>query len=266
MIKYNNDLDIINNEYNKILIEFNNFIKIHLLPIIEKYNEPFENNIYHNDYENNDIKKSIIFLSKLSTTKNILDIGFHSGFSTLLFLISNPNIIVTSIDIVNYSYVIPCYLKIKEYFKDRINLIWGNSVEELKNLKNKFDIINIDGSENDEIISKDVENSMILANNNTFFILKKNIYKLFNDNIITKNFNEIIKDNEKIFLYEFIEKSNNENNNKNIYLFAMDPLRAYPESGDAGVFRKLQTPDNLKFNNLKKIKNEEKEIKKNVKE
>ena len=129
-----NDIDIINIEYNKIIIEFNNFVKIYLLPIIEKYNEPLKSNIYENDYENNDLKKSIIFLTKLSSTKNILHIGFNSGFTPLLYLISNPNIIVTSIDIVKYSYIIPCYLIIKEYFKNRINLIWGNSIEELKNM------------------------------------------------------------------------------------------------------------------------------------
>ena len=218
MIKYNNDnndnndnnINIINIEYNKILVEFNNFIKIHLLPIIEKYKEPLENNIYYNDYENNDIKKSIICLSQLSTTKNILDISFHSGFTALLFLISNSNITVTSIDIVNYSYVIPCYLKIKEYFKNRINLIWGNSKEELKNIKNlkyKFDIVNIDGSIYTEIISQDIQNSMLLANKNAYFILRKNMYKLFNNNIITKNFDELIKDkNEKIFIYKYINE------------------------------------------------------------
>ena len=251
MIKYNNDFDIINIEYNKILTEFNNFIKIHLLPITEKYNEPFENNIYQNDYENNDIKKSIIFLSKLSTTKNILDIGFHSGFSTLLFLISNPNIRVTSIDIVNYSYIIPCYLKIKEYFKDRINLIWGNSVEELKNIKIKFDIINIDGSNYNEIISKDIENSLTLANNESFFILKKNMNKLFNDDIITKKFNEIIKDNEKIFLYKFIDKNKQNNNDhehehdheydhENIYSFTNNLKKYKDEDEDEETNKKIE--------------------------
>ena len=214
-----NDIDIINIEYNKIIIEFNNFVKIYLLPIIEKYNEPLKSNIYENDYENNDLKKSIIFLTKLSSTKNILHIGFNSGFTPLLYLISNPNIIVTSIDIVKYSYIIPCYLIIKEYFKNRINLIWGNSIEELKNIqniqnikniknknKNKFDIININGSIHNDIITEDIKNSMLLLNNNAFLLLKKDINKLFNNNI-NNNLNEIININDKnFFLYQYINE------------------------------------------------------------
>ena len=215
MIENNiNDIDIINIEYNKILLEFNNFVKIYLIPIIKKYNEPFKDNICENDYENNDLKKSIIFLTKLSNTKNILHIGFHSGFIPLLYLISNPNVIVTSIDIVKYSYIIPCYLIIKEYFKNRINLIWGNSIEELKNIqniknKNKFDIININGSTHNEIIIEDIKNSILLSNNNAFFILKKNINKLFINNNINNvninNLNEIINiDDKNFFLYQYI--------------------------------------------------------------
>lgn len=229
----NNNFDIINIEYNKILLEFNNFIKKHLLPIINKYKEPLENNIYYNDYENNDIKKSMIFLAKLLSTKNVLDIGFHSGFSTLLFLLSNPNIIITAVDIVKYPYVIPCYLKIKEHFNNRINLIWGNSTEELKNIKNiksdknNFDIVNIDGSIYNKIVIQDIQNSMLLANNNSYFILKKNLNNLFSDNSLLSNFTEIIKNNdENIFIYKYTrtwdgssfppDSIGNNNNNKDL--------------------------------------------------
>ena len=204
-----NNFDMINVEYDKILLEFNNFIRKHLLPIINKYHEPLENNIFYNDYENNDIKKSMIFLGKLTSTKNVLDIGFHSGFSTLLFLLSNPNIIITAVDIVKYPYVIPCYLKIKEHFNNRINLIWGNSIEELKNIKNinngknNFDIVNIDGSIYNKIVIQDIQNSMLLANNDSYFILKKNINILLSDNSVLNNFTEIIKNNdENIFIYK----------------------------------------------------------------
>ena len=46
---------------------------------------------------------------------------------------------------------------------------------------------------------------MLLANNNSYFILKKNLNNLFSDNSLLSNFTEIIKNNdENIFIYKYI--------------------------------------------------------------
>jgi len=179
--------------YENIIKNYNDFIIEHLLPIIkdhsEKYNEDLENNIYENIDKNNNIQKNIIFLSNLPDVENVLDIGFHSGFSTLLFLMSNSKIKVTAIDIVKYSYVIPCYLKIKSYFKDRITLIWGNSIEELKNINinMNFDICNIDGSSDKEITKIDIKNSLLLLKNNGCIILNDDIKNYIDNDLVHQN-------------------------------------------------------------------------------
>ena len=81
-----------------------------------------------------------------------MEIGFNSGFSTLLMLISNPNIHIFCFDLGEHKYTIPCYEKLKETFGDRINITIGDSTKTLQNINDNYDLIHIDGGHSTEVI------------------------------------------------------------------------------------------------------------------
>jgi predicted O-methyltransferase YrrM len=121
--------------------------------------------------------------------KNVLEIGFNSGFSALLMLISNPNIHLTCYDIGLHKYTLPCYLKLKELFPDRINIVIGDSTIMLKENNNIYDLIHIDGSHKTEDAESDIRNSFRLSKHGTILIMDDydfhNIHELW-DNYINK--------------------------------------------------------------------------------
>ena len=51
--------------------------------------------------------KNISNLVLNKNIKNVMEIGFNSGFSTLLMLISNPNIHISCFDLGEHKYTIP---------------------------------------------------------------------------------------------------------------------------------------------------------------
>ena len=75
---------------------------------------------------------------------NILVIGFNSGFSILVMLLSNPYIQITCFDIGKNPYTLICYEKLKETFGNRINLIISEDVNKLASINEVFDLIHID--------------------------------------------------------------------------------------------------------------------------
>jgi predicted O-methyltransferase YrrM len=156
--------------------ETKNYINKFLLPIILKSDEKLEGNIFMTHRTTNYTKrfeskiKNIENQIKKENIKNVLEIGFNSGFSSLLMLFSNPNIKITCVDIVNHSYTIPCYKQIKKTFKDRINLIVGDSTLTLKEINQPFDLIHIDGGHTVKVATNDIEESLRLSKNNTILI------------------------------------------------------------------------------------------------
>jgi len=116
------------------------------MPIINNCGELLEGNIftYHNTTIYADLfidkVKNISNLVLNKNIKNVMEIGFNSGFSTLLMLISNPNIKITCYDLGEHKYTIPCYELLKEIFKDRINIIIGDSTKTLNNYKGLIDL------------------------------------------------------------------------------------------------------------------------------
>ncbi len=146
-----------------------NYIINNLLPIIYNCNEPLEGNIFmlnrttdFTDMYINKVKNLCSFVLN-PNVKNIMEIGFNSGFSTLLMLISNPSLKITCYDLGNHSYTIPCFQKIKETFGDRINLIIGDSRETLLNDVEKYDLIHIDGGHELEVAESDIKQSHRLS-------------------------------------------------------------------------------------------------------
>ena len=153
------------------------YINTNLLPIIYNCGELLEGNIFmlHHttDYTNEFINKtkniSNLVLNK--NIKNVMEIGFNSGFSTLLMLISNPNIHITCFDLGEHKYTIPCYIKLKETFGDRIDIIIGDSTKTLQTVNDKYDLIHIDGGHSAEVANSDIINSYRLSKPRTILIM-----------------------------------------------------------------------------------------------
>lgn len=160
-----------------ILNEWKWFITTNLIPIIKQSGELLEGNIYADNltttYDTKYFLKQFnIYVSSIQpNVQHVLEIGFNSGFSALLILLSNPTIKITCVDINYHTYLIPCFNVIKSYFGDRITLIIGNSVNILPILTDKYDLIHIDGCHDPSIAKIDIMNSKILANNNCLFIM-----------------------------------------------------------------------------------------------
>ena len=99
----------------KRLILQKNISQKNLLSIIINSEEKHEGNIFMTHHTT---KFSDVFLDKAKnlsnlvlnkTIKNVLEIGFNSGFSTLLMLLTNPNINITCCDLGEHSYALPCF-------------------------------------------------------------------------------------------------------------------------------------------------------------
>jgi predicted O-methyltransferase YrrM len=156
------------------------YISQMLIPLVLKSNEPLEGNLFmqHHCYEYNDLflnkVKNICTLSSQENTKDVLEIGFNSGFSAVLILLSNSNIQLTCVDICEHTYAIPCFNKLKDDFGDRIQLIKGNSINVLSvlsQLEKKYDMIHIDGSHDLTVAKSDVDNSYKLCKENGILIM-----------------------------------------------------------------------------------------------
>jgi precorrin-6B methylase 2 len=168
--------------------EWKKIIQGKLMPKIIECNTPLEGNIYS---LNNHTEYYDYFLSKqrnislcginLKQNSEILEIGFNSGFSALLLLLSShPSVKITCVDINYHPYTIPCFNIIKELFPDRIEILLGSSVDVLPKLTKKYDLIHIDGCHLTEIAEIDIKNSLSLINNNGIMIMDDIDYKDLN--------------------------------------------------------------------------------------
>ncbi len=147
------------------------------MPIISKIREPLEGNIFMEHETINYTKlfeskiENICYLSMNENIKNIVEIGFNSGFSTLLMLLSNPNTKITCFDICCHRYTIPCYERMKQDFGDRINLIAGDSTQTLVKFNETQDLIHIDGGHDVNVAWSDMINSFRISKNGTIIIM-----------------------------------------------------------------------------------------------
>jgi len=160
-----------------IILASKKYIDEHLMPIIINSGELLEGNIFmlHHQLTYTDTfmnkVKNICTLSSLDSVNNVLEIGFNSGFSALLILLANDKIKLTCVDICEHAYSLPCFNKLREDFGDRIQLIPGSSVDVLKNIKDKFDLVHIDGSHVTEIAENDIIYSYKLTKPNGMLIM-----------------------------------------------------------------------------------------------
>lgn len=177
------------------------YINNYLLPIIHNCGEKLEGNIfmlhhttdYTNVYFNKSKNISNLVLNK--NIKNVMEIGFNSGFSTLLMLLTNPNVYIYCFDLGEHKYTISCYKKMKETFGDRINITLGDSTQTLQNVNDKYDLIHIDGGHSIEIANIDIINSYRLSKQGTILIMDDydfpNLHNLWNNYIIKYNLQKL---------------------------------------------------------------------------
>ena len=164
----------INNNINNAKL----YIDTNLLPIIHNCGELLEGNIFmiHNKTEYKDLNtylkpKNVSNLVLNKNIKNVMEIGFNAGFSTLLMLLTNPNISISCFDLGQHKYTIPCYEKLKETFGDRINITIGDSTKTLQNVNDKYDLIHIDGGHSTSVANCDIINSYRLSKPGTIIIM-----------------------------------------------------------------------------------------------
>lgn len=148
-----------------------------MIDIINTINVPMEGSLFFDDQILNvsldDIKRpsleKAVTLFEFATNKNdILEIGFNSGLSTLVFLLANDKVKVTSVDVMGHPYATPCYEYLKEVFKDRINVVQGDSVTILPivlQTKSDFDGYFVDGGHSEDVVGSDFYNIIKYANN-----------------------------------------------------------------------------------------------------
>jgi len=190
------DYTIINN-----INKAKQYIDTNLLPIIHNYGELLEGNIFmiHHTTEYTDVflnkTKNISNLVLNKNIKNIMEIGFNSGFSTLLMLLTNPNIHITCFDLGEHKYTIPCYEKLKETFGDRINITLGDSTKTLQNINEIYDLIHIDGGHSTEVAESDIKNCFRLSKQGTILIMDDydfpHLHELWDNYIIKYNLQKL---------------------------------------------------------------------------
>ena len=157
----------------------NQYISTKLMPIIKSFDEHLEGHIFDEDPIIKDIflDKRRNFIICCKEKRKALEIGFNAGFSALLILVSNPEIILTCVDIAIHKYTIPCFNQLKKDFKERINLLIGDSCLVVPKINDTFDLIHIDGGHTLYIAERDIQNTYRLLNNNGTIVLKNKIKK-----------------------------------------------------------------------------------------
>jgi predicted O-methyltransferase YrrM len=153
------------------------YIDENLLPIIHNCGELLEGNIFmfhHTTIYNDEFLNKSKNISNIVLNKNIrsvMEIGFNSGFSTLLMLLTNPNIYITCFDLGEHKYTMPCYEKIKETFGERINITIGDSTKTLLKIRDTYDVIHIDGGHSTDVANSDINQSYRLSKQGTILIM-----------------------------------------------------------------------------------------------
>lgn len=147
-----------------------------LIKIINNSNELLEGNIFFQDQCRNlrsnrlninfyHKRKQLYTLAKRNS--HVLEIGFNSGFSALVMLVSNPTLQLTSLDICEHQYTNACYEYLKKIFNSRINLIKGDSRHTLPYLlksNNNFGLYIVDGGHTQDVAESDIRNIVTYAN------------------------------------------------------------------------------------------------------
>ena len=139
------------------------------------------NNFEGNCYEENAQIRDLIGVSKDSSIKNILEIGFNAGHSACTFLSNNITVNVVSFDLGIHDYIPKAKEYIDETYPTRHSLILGDSTQTIPkyiidNPDKKFDVIFIDGGHEYEVANADLENCAKLAHTDTIVLLDDTMF------------------------------------------------------------------------------------------
>ena len=156
-----------------------NYINENLLPIIKKSGAQLEGNVFMEfpctnfEYSAKFVnkQKNIVNVSMNKNVKMVLEIGFNSGFSALLFLLANASAKIHCVDLCGFEYTLACYEKLRETFGERITLTAGCSTKVLSKIDKKFDLIHIDGCHLAIVAEMDIVNSYRLSKKGTSIIM-----------------------------------------------------------------------------------------------
>jgi len=106
-------------------------------------------------YDKKNYPKQKLLYDVVKNKENALEVGVYMGHSLLIMLVSNPNIQITAVDIMD-KYSLPAIKYLRNSFpKSKIDFIKGNSLKVLPNLKKKFNFFHIDGYHSNYVATKD---------------------------------------------------------------------------------------------------------------
>ena len=116
------------------------------------------------------------FCLSIMSINRYLEIGFNAGHSALFALLLNPGIQYIGIDNNFNGYTKKCAEYLKTEFKDRFELILGDSRELLPLLKfnksmSKIDLFYVDGGHGEEICRSDIANCISMASKGSMLLL-----------------------------------------------------------------------------------------------
>jgi hypothetical protein len=98
-------------------------------------------------------------VKKLTSFKNVMEIGFNAGHSSSFLLSLFPDVRVDSYDICWHSYTKPNSLKVKDKFGNRFNFCQTDSKninpEEIK--EKSYDLIFVDGNHKADFVENDFQ-------------------------------------------------------------------------------------------------------------
>lgn len=108
--------------------------------------------------------------------RRILEIGFNAGHSCLLFLLANPDSLITIFDIDMWRYTRPCFEYLNSQFPGRMEFIAGDSLHTVPayyaaHPDVSFDVVHVDGAHDAIHVQGDMENVRRLSTTDTLVIL-----------------------------------------------------------------------------------------------
>jgi len=164
--------------------------------------------------------KNLQYLCK--NKKKIVEIGVNGCHSLLLMLLVNPDAEYLLFDLNCHQYTVPTINYIKSAFPNaKINVIFGNSVETIKNYivenqneLNSYDLFHLDGGHTEDIFSHDYHHSKLLLNKENGIVIFDDyqipainsfIHKKISENEIIEYMDDnIIKDEPYLhFIYKY---------------------------------------------------------------
>ena len=107
-------------------------------------------------YDKRMLGKQILLYKLAKENSKILEVGVYMGHSMLIMLTSNPKLKITGLEIDNrYAPKAVNYLK-KKFSNSKVDLILGDSIENLKKIKSGYDLYHIDGDHRPIKIFKEI--------------------------------------------------------------------------------------------------------------